>query len=92
MTPDIAVLSMGPSKRHLPDTAWAYGHPRRAVVEMLSAAVAKTRSPVAVVPVAAGVKRFTPIRMDKAVYGTGWDGTVMVELRTDGTNRVMLRW
>jgi competence protein ComEC len=92
MSPDLAVVSMGSPKRHLPDTAWAYGHPRKAVIEMLSAAVAKTRSPAATVPVALGVKRFESMRMVKAVYGTGWDGTVTVELRTDGTNRVMLRW
>ncbi|WBY08145.1 MBL fold metallo-hydrolase [Sphingomonas sp. 7/4-4] len=43
ITPDIAVISMGPSTVHAQWTAWAYGHPRKSAVTMLDDAISRHR-------------------------------------------------
>ena len=84
LTPKIAVISMGPSTTQQPWTAWAYGHPRKATVDLLEASVTMTRPPVSE-PVAPAVKSFTPQLIDRAIYATGWDGDVVVTAAPDGT-------
>ena len=41
VTPQLAGIMMSPASRQLPWTAWAHGHPRRAVVELVANAVSK---------------------------------------------------
>ncbi|HOX59284.1 MAG TPA: hypothetical protein PLC99_20570 [Verrucomicrobiota bacterium] len=82
VTPDLAVIMMGPSDREVAWSAWAYGHPRRDTVEMLVEAVSMDRPTAVEVPVATKAKQFELMRVDKAVYGTGWDGTVVIEAGT----------
>jgi competence protein ComEC len=53
ITPLYALIAMGPSTRELSWTAWAYGHPRKEIVEMLRRHVRGTRPPTTV-PVATG--------------------------------------
>ena len=36
------------------------------------------------VEVAEHTEEFAPQQLDTAIYGTGWDGTTIVELTTDG--------
>lgn len=83
MTPHVALISMGPERRHIPWTAWTYGHPRADVVDRLERGVALPR-PHATVEVASGPKKFSSHGLDKAIYGTGWDGAVDVVMDTDG--------
>lgn len=83
MSPEVAVVSMGDPSVRQTWTAWAYGHPRRTVVDMLNAAVSGSRR-VANVAVADKVKVFSTYRMRKAVYGTGWDGDVTISSGADG--------
>ena len=45
MTPELAVISMGPEDRHLSWTAWDYGHPRAEIVQMLQDGITGIRSP-----------------------------------------------
>jgi competence protein ComEC len=84
MSPDIAVISMGNSAIHEQWSAWAYGHPRRSAVVMISQAVSRAR-PASEVLVADGVKHFTPFTLTKAVYGTGWNGDIDIRATPDGT-------
>ena len=88
MSPEIAVISMGHENPHMPWTAWAYGHPRRDVVTMLTASVSRSRIPAASVRVADKIKRFSDFVMSRSVYATGWDGDVTVEADTQGIKSV----
>jgi competence protein ComEC len=82
MTPHVALIAMGPESRRLPWTAWTYGHPRADVVRRLEKGVAMAR-PHTTVPIANGPKKFTGFGLHKAIYGTGWDGAVSVDMGVD---------
>lgn len=88
LSPEYAVIEMGSSDREDPWTAWAYGHPREEVIQLLQAGVSKTR-PSITVPVGQGAKEFDQATITKAIYGTGWDGTVVLEAGADGVFRVV---
>ena len=89
MTPAISVIEMGVPSRHDDWTAYMYGHPRRKAVALLDAGSTCTRTPAQVL-VASRVRTFAPATMSHAVYGTGWDGTVVVEANADGHLRVVV--
>lgn len=88
MTPDAAVISMGPAADRRPWTAWQYGHPRRTVVEMLDKWIDRPRSKHSWVRVASGMRNFFDYEMRDAVYGTGWDGTIVISADVSGNMRV----
>lgn len=90
MTPRVAVMSMGPSSRHMSWTAYQYGHPREKIVGMLLGGLSAYRRGVEV-PVARGQRQFGAEFVDKALYGTGWDGPVDVEAAPDGALAVHTR-
>jgi competence protein ComEC len=94
VTPLISVISMGVWDFHRATgaggTAWQYGHPRKGVVRDLSSATHRRRARKTV-KVAEGSGDFENFRIRKAVYGTGWDGTVVIRATTDGTYRVTTR-
>jgi competence protein ComEC len=83
MTPCIAVISMGDSARQEDWTAWEYGHPRKQVIDLLEKKLACGR-PARTVPVATGKRRFYDRALERAIYGTGWDGTLWLELTRGG--------
>ncbi|MEW5852201.1 MAG: MBL fold metallo-hydrolase [Myxococcota bacterium] len=87
-TPRVAVISCGPPDRRHAFTAHAHGHPRRRVVELLQDAILTSRNPVDA-QVASGPRRFSSVQVDRAVYATAWDGTVVVRLNADGPVAVM---
>lgn len=87
MTPKVAVMSMGPSARHHKWTAWQYGHPRQPVLDLLENSTLMPRTPQTF-DVASGTRRFSPQRIDRAVFGTGWEGAITVELDDDGAVHV----
>lgn len=64
-------------------TAYAYGHPRVGIVEMLRNSVSMLREPKQVW-VAGSSRNFFPMELDEAVYGTGWDGDIVLETSTSG--------
>lgn len=86
VSPKMAVISMGPPDRNAMWTAVAYGHPRKVAVDMITAVLPENRNPGIEVKVAtkAGSKgaaskdEFVEESMTKALYATGWDGTVVV--------------
>lgn len=85
ITPEIAVISMGPSTVQAQWTAWAYGHPRKSAVTMLDAAISRTRAVPRDVPVATRTKTFASYPMRDAIYATGWDGDIRIHARPDGS-------
>jgi competence protein ComEC len=85
--PELALMSMGPCTDQQMWTAWKYGHPRKVVVDRLVREVVGRR-PDVVVPVATAVETFTTMTMKKAVYATGWDGTVVVTVNAGGSHSV----
>lgn len=88
MTPDVALISMGDAARRLDWTAWQYGHPRQRVVDLLEGEV-RLRRPAVDVQVGTGQRRFEKVRVERAVYGTGWEGPIVVDMTADG--RVYVR-
>jgi competence protein ComEC len=91
VSPKIFVMSMGPPTRDAMWTAVAYGHPRKVAVDMLvTDANLLSRSPAVDVQLAtkAGSKgaaskgEFVTQSVSKAIYGTGWDGTVVISAGT----------
>ena len=83
VTPQVAMISMGPWTAQAQWTAWAYGHPRRAAVSLLEANVSGTRSPRSVM-VADSTKTFSSFTVTKAIYATGWDGDVTINADSIG--------
>ena len=88
VTPKMAVISMGVPDRMTNWTAWAYGHPRKAIVQQLVGHVNGTR-PARRVSVATGVRTFEQISVRKAIFATGWDGTIVLEADTAGGWRLV---
>ena len=78
---------MGSKDRHDENTAWDYGHPRTLTFEKLIGSVSRSR-PATSVNVATGVRAFQTVPLTRAVYGTGWDGTVVLEADTHGNWRL----
>jgi competence ComEA-like helix-hairpin-helix protein len=88
MTPQMAVIAMGEPKRHAQWTAWDYGHPRADIVDLLQKGVSKSR-PKTTALVASAVRKFKSVPITKAVYATGWDGTVVLEADVNGSWKVL---
>jgi len=84
MTPKFAVMEVGPPARRHSWTAWAYGHPRQPTIDLLTSGVTGARDAV-VEQIGQAVKSFSSQTIDKAIYATGWDGTVVLEAHEDGS-------
>lgn len=83
VSPAWAVMEIGPASRRHSWTAWAYGHPRAKLVDLLVSHVSGRREPISV-PVASGVKNFFDVTIDRAIYATAWDGTVVLQATATG--------
>ncbi len=88
MTPEIAVIPMGEERRHDQWSAWKYGHPRQEIVTMLEAGITRKRQATRV-KVGVSGEHFEWHPLEAAIYGTGWDGTVVVEAEADGRMHVV---
>ncbi len=84
VTPSWAVMEVGPYDRKSSWTAWAYGHPREGTIDLLEAGVTGLR-PKESEEVGTGVKSFIPEDIEKAIYATGWDGSLVLDAKADGT-------
>ncbi|MCY1059851.1 MBL fold metallo-hydrolase [Nannocystis sp. SCPEA4] len=93
MSPRVAVISMGPYERNIPWTARKYGHPHIVALEHLVHPDYGVRGRRAPKPVMVGFRgafqdKVTEIfqrrTIDRAVYGTGWDGTVVIAAHANG--------
>ena len=83
MSPKMAVIAAGPPCEREGFTAWTHGHPREVTVRELETAVSLNR-PTVHVQTFLGQRRPNTRSLSKAVYSTGWDGTVVLEARPDG--------
>lgn len=88
LTPEIALMGTGdPNRTDSSFSAFAFGHPRKTVIDELLEHLTRKRSEVEV-PVADGMREFEDTKIDEAIYATGWDGTVVVTAHADGTFEV----
>lgn len=87
--PELAVISAGPADcERRGYTAYSHGHPREEVVQELEGVVTTNRLTPASVRTYLGQGHKTPQNLrtvTKAVYSTGWDGTIILEGKPDGT-------
>jgi competence protein ComEC len=85
VTPRVAVIPVGEwtfGQNGPRFSTFAYGHPRKVAVDLLVTHMARQRRPAKTVKVATKAKTFTNQTITKAVYATGWDGTVRVIIRS----------
>ena len=78
LMPQVALIGMGPPERQDEFSAWAFGHPRKVTLDALND-VSGTRAPLDV-QAAVGPHSFVHVVETHAVYATGWDGPVVVDM------------
>lgn len=91
VSPEVAVISMGHREERGAGTAWDYGHPRRRTLDVLQQppeVVTAARPPFTGWTADDQEAPFRPVEVDRAIYATGWEGTVLVTARADGSLRV----
>jgi competence protein ComEC len=95
--PEIAVISMGPHYRDRAWTARRFGHPHRIAIDQLIADDHGVRgqrtAPIEAFIGLRGAWKKTPSEFEKrtitkAIYATGWDGSVRVTAYSDGRTEV----
>lgn len=77
-------LRSASADRQFPFTAWAHGHPRRVVLELLDDSVVDAASAPRDVEAGIGGKKFETMSFTQATYASGWDGNVVMDLPGDG--------
>lgn len=82
--PKLALIGMGNPERRDTWSAWAYGHPRVEAINLLEAALTGPRRPAIHVRVGTAHEAFEDHDVTAPIYGTGWDGDVVVTLHADG--------
>jgi competence protein ComEC len=91
MTPTRAIMGVGkwdfgrvnPVDQY---NTYAYGHPRQTLVQLLEGGISKSRQPKTI-KAALGQRNFTTYIVREAVYGTGFDGNIIMSGGLDGTLR-----
>jgi competence protein ComEC len=100
MSPRVAVISMGPYERDIPWTARKYGHPNIIALEHMVhpfSGVRARRSPIEVWIGLKGAWKdekkevFERRTVDRAIYATGWDGTVTITANANGWLDIVTR-
>jgi len=93
MSPRVAVISMGPYERDIPWTARKYGHPNIIALEHMvhpHHGVRAHRTPIEAWIGLKGAWKdekkevFERRTIDRAIYATGWDGTVTITANANG--------
>ena len=101
MSPELAIISAGdPSDQEPGFAAYGFGHPNRAVVNLLADPTAGVQFSRPTKRVAVGIRggnRFTGalpefelVDIDRAIFATGWDGNIVVVANVDGSKNVIL--
>jgi len=89
--PRSAVISVGrwTFGQGSPDrfTTFAYGHPRRVALDLLSAAIGEFRNEPLDVMAANGVRSFSHYAVSNRIYATAWDGDIVVRADLNGRYR-----
>lgn len=90
MSPQLAVISCGDCEPTLdPISAYAFGNPRKSIIEMLSEYVERDRAEPLTAKVAPAARWFNDHRIQRAIYCTAWDGDIIIGMGADGTLRVV---
>jgi len=88
MSPDIAVISMGTPDLDATFTAMAHGHPRMGLLAVLQeepGVIFDLRDPAREFLAAPGHNiDFENVLIEQAIFGTGWEGTILIEANTLG--------
>jgi hypothetical protein len=97
ISPEAAIVSCGPYEWTMDDAGDAaiareYGHPSATTIQLLEAGVSRSRPSMDVHVGVAGssfghprTAKFEPRTVTRAVFATGWDGTVVLTMRaSDG--------
>jgi competence protein ComEC len=96
MTPEIAVMGAGnPANEEGAFSAYAYGHPNREAIELLSDATFGVTMHRPEGTFAVGIKggrpghatkppRYGFQKISKAIFSTGWDGDIVIAAHQDG--------
>jgi competence protein ComEC len=85
LSPQIGVISVGHPDRKEQWTAWDHGHPNRTAVDLMAAGIKRSRpTPRSVLVASRQNSDYFAIPMDKALYATGWEGTVIVTADRSG--------
>ena len=89
LTPDIAVIPCGHwdygRNSASKFTTYAYGHPRKSVLDLLSAVIAGRRSQKTKVKAAEAARDFVDYTVRKKIYSTAWDGNIKVKADLSGS-------
>jgi competence protein ComEC len=85
LSPAIAVISAGPACKRDGFSAWSHAHPRAATIRDLEKGVRGERSPKSVALFERHDAKPVTWKVKKAIYSTGWDGTVVLTGRPDGS-------
>ena len=94
MTPNIAVISMGTPDLEKKFTAWDHGHPRTELLSKLQhepGVVIDKRDPPKSFwgfPKKGKYSNCKKVEILQAVYGTGWEGTILISASTEGDYKV----
>lgn len=90
VSPQLAVISMGGRREAGSSTAWGHGHPRRTAIDVMQQppyVVTASRPPVTFWAARDEEVPFEPVTVDRAIFATGWEGTIRVVARSDGRYR-----
>lgn len=87
VSPEIAVISSGPPCPRTDFAAWSHAHPRQETIDELLPAVSATRQTVTIHYFTSHGDPPSSKQTTKAIYGTGWDGTIVLEAGMDGVWR-----
>ena len=88
VTPSVALIPVGRwnfgggQKRGF--NTFSFGHPRQLTLDLLAANMTRARTPSKDVMAAEGARKFHHTSVTKAIYATGWDGTIRVAADTTG--------
>jgi len=92
VTPEIALISVGQwcfgKGKGSQFTTYAYGHPRKVAIDLLSLALRESRDDPVTTRVAIGPRKFADCVIHKKIYATAWDRTIQVRASSDGKYRV----
>jgi competence protein ComEC len=86
VSPRVAVFSSGPACPRPDFSAWSHAHPRKETLDEVLPHVSDRRSATVKIPFFARHEAVPELlTTQKAIYGTGWDGNVILEISSDGS-------
>ena len=86
VSPEAVVFSTGPACARPGFSAWSHGHPREETLDEVLPFVSADRSTEVRIPFFPAHQSDGQILKTKtAIYGTGWDGNVVLEIKSNGT-------